>query len=861
MSNNTKNFTLIKLGEKLKFFKGLDLYKSYEVLNKTLTDLNNTKFCVNISFSEVDDPDVISLQKKLLRNLGILQKPEEFFVGDITKYKDKLCVYLKYWLYEQLIVNDFSNFEINLLFDFLEKHKNGCMKDKSLEKTCNFYKLSLKDINEIKNLYDYIEFLNHNDIKIYDEISKDHEWVNYFKKGLDLYKISKIRCSSDKHNNYCYEFNEFEKIYKEKSPYFSCKEKLLTLLHNKDTTLTGKSLQDNAHEGTLDPVLYNLLKKNNLLNEVKLHSFYELLKSHSKTSTSSSCVSINKYPIKEEAVICNLFEHVKNILEKWDESYAKYQDLSPNKSCEYLNYWLYGKLIHLNATPCDIEIFYLLWHKYVMDKEKLINKCNNEKSYGFSKEELINKKKLFDFLEYFKVIKEKLSDVKNENTNEYCKYIKDIFELYKYMVHKKILQSYNEEIKLFKKVLSDNNVLHLLDEKCPNMCLGLVFNEKYKTLCKFEEKPLTEQEKEKLNLCKNPEGINTVGHDDGNHEKIYDVTNLPTYSVYKELNADITGQNYYTICSKLIWYDEKHCGIFNLCNKLVRNLIKYSKMKNKERTEHCSYITHWLYDQIGKIQNINSNNLYNTVAVSELFKVRNDILHQLDTFDCLYNTPNINLKEKKEQKYLHDYFKNHSEMKCEDASSGNKCENYCNYITFISKIYAKYIDECCHCFESGYCRGKCPDFFKCDDNYNPHTLFEKLECNKFKELRETIKKVDRQIPEDHFVKWITDISVKLPHLLNWDNKKSSITSEEADNKITWDQFYIFALVSFGFFGVFLIFFIFYKFTPLGSYFNNRDSRKKMSYFENFEQQYLEDNVELSHGNKNNQRMRLAYHQA
>ncbi|SBT02947.1 PIR Superfamily Protein, partial [Plasmodium ovale curtisi] len=252
MSINNKNFILIKLEEKLKFFQGLDLYKSYEVLNKSLADLNNTNFCVNISFSELDDPDVISLQKKLLRNLGILQKPEEFFVGDITKSKDKLCVYLKYWLYEQLIVNDFSNFEINLLFDFLEKHKNGCMKDKSLEKTCNFYKLSLKDIHEIKNLYDYIEFLNNKDIKIYDEISKDHEWVSYFKKGLDLYKISKIRCSSDKHNNYCYEFNEFEKIYKEKSPYFSCKEKLLTLLHNKETTLTGHSPQDNAHEGTLD---------------------------------------------------------------------------------------------------------------------------------------------------------------------------------------------------------------------------------------------------------------------------------------------------------------------------------------------------------------------------------------------------------------------------------------------------------------------------------------------------------------------------------------------------------------------------------------------------------------------------------
>ncbi|SBT51921.1 PIR Superfamily Protein [Plasmodium ovale wallikeri] len=93
------------------------------------------------------------------------------------------------------------------------------------------------------------------------------------------------------------------------------------------------------------------------------------------------------------------------------------------------------------------------------------------------------------------------------------------------------------------------------------------------------------------------------------------------------------------------------------------------------------------------------------------------------------------------------------------------------------------------------------------------------------------------------------------------NKKSSIIPEVVPDKITSDPYYTFALGSFGFLGVFLILFTLYKFTPMGSYFNNTDARSKESYFENFEQQFLEDEVQFTHGNTQNRRMRIAYHQA
>lgn len=68
------------------------------------------------------------------------------------------------------------------------------MKVVSFNKPCNIYKLSLVNIHKIKNLYDYSEILHDSDTTKYDLISKDKEYLAYFKKGLALYKNSKITC-------------------------------------------------------------------------------------------------------------------------------------------------------------------------------------------------------------------------------------------------------------------------------------------------------------------------------------------------------------------------------------------------------------------------------------------------------------------------------------------------------------------------------------------------------------------------------------------------------------------------------------------------------------------------------------------
>ncbi|SBS94703.1 PIR Superfamily Protein, partial [Plasmodium ovale curtisi] len=238
-----------------------------------------------------------------------------------------------------------------------------------------------------------------------------------------------------------------------------------------------------------------------------------------------------------------------------------------------------------------------------------------------------------------------------------------------------------------------------------------------------------------------------------------------------------------------------------------------------------------------KILNVDEKNIYDKDALGEFFHVGYDILNKLDIFDCFYNTVNVNFEEQREKKHLHDYFKNYGNFNCKVSSENNECQKYCEYVLFINILYRKYLDKSCDCFKYEGCKERYPYYFKCDEKYNPFKLFHKLQCKKFEQLSNDFK------------------------TLNWGNKKSFIIPEVVHDKIMSDPFNTFALGSLGFLGVFLILFILYKFTPMRSYSNNRDARNKESYFENFEQQFLEDEVQFKHGNTQNRRMHIAYHQA
>ncbi|SBS90348.1 PIR Superfamily Protein [Plasmodium ovale curtisi] len=874
MSNNRKGFTHIELTDKFDFFKTLDIHKFYEAINESCNAKEKSALCDTITLSGLEDPDVIGFFRKYFCKSNSSLKYQEFFVNS-AKSKNEHCIYFKYWLYDKLIIDGFNQHQINIIFDFIERNKNDFMKVLNTQTPCAFYRLNLKDVYTLKNIYDYAELFYATEMKNYGEIFKNKEYFSYFTKGFDLYKNSKIVCLSDSSSTYCNEFNEHEKIYdkyKKELSLLSCQERFLSSLYNKDTELTEESLQiGKTSSDTLDPSLKALFLNDKTAEKEKLQEFYELLSKRYETCKNDSCNSLKDYFVKEKGFICNLLEFVEKILDVWGTENIKGTELDSNKYCDYLNYWIYDKFRHFYGTPCDIEIFYYIWHDLAYKRHQKGKTCYNKKYYGFSKEELGNKKILFDFLQYYDKIKRKLIDIKDDNWKSYCNYIQFIFQLYKSMAQKNGSQVYTEELRLFQKKFLGNAELHFLERKCPSMCLDLVFNLKYKTLCPLDEKPSVTNEKADLNICEIAELSNINPEVSKNYEKEYIFEDLNTYSVYNKLNREVITDNYYSFCSKLLPFSSKNCGIYGLCVKLARNIKDLSYMKNKERIARCEYIIHWMFDKIRKILKIDTNNNYDTKALNEFFKVGYDIFHKLGVSDCLYNTTNVNFDEQKEIKNLHDYFKDFDKISCDNATNSTKCEKYCEYVQYINSLYGEYIDNCCYCFKSGGCMDRCPDYFKCDDIYNPHNLFEKLKCKNIQKFNEGMKKVDKPPFADHYVTWLTEHfgKEKEKPLLKLEEKELSITPkmessstpEKVCDKITCDPFYVSALGVLGLMGFLLISFILYKITPLGSYFHNKDARKKKTHFQQSEEKLLEDDFEFNGTNMKNRRLRLAYHQA
>ncbi|SBT54155.1 PIR Superfamily Protein [Plasmodium ovale wallikeri] len=608
MSKLRNNFTLTELADKYSFIRELDLYKFYEELDKLYKDEGNLNLRDTFSHLGVEDPDLMKFLKKITRILKGLSN-QEIFVDKLTKKKDKHCIYLKYWLYDKLIIDGLQKHDIKIISDFLNSKKNDLGKIVSSDKPCKFHKLNLNDIYELKNIFDYSEILHDTDISIYDEILKDPKYLNYLKNGLSLYRRGKIRCLSGKKNEYCNEFNEYTESYdnyKTKLPYLSCREKFLSSLLKKDTTSKGESLRgDGTNEHTLDTVFYTLLKKDEIDEKIDLNKFYKLLNTYNGTHTPKICDSLKDEHMKKKDSICKLFGRVENILKKWDDIIKVYNKLDPKESCSYLNYWIYDKLGDIDGTPCDIDNFYFLWYDYYIDisRNNTKNKCYNDKYYVFNTEELRNKKKMFDFLVYYNTMEDKFKETKNDRKKDYCPYIKGIFELYKFMERKNDSNSYMEELKLFRNKFS-NEELNYLEEFCPDMCLGFVFNKKLKTLCPFEEFSSPELVKEKVKPCEN-----LVSNND------YNFSNLPTTTIYNSLNSNITTNTYYSTCERLIQFNDNHCGIYDLCTKFVRNLKKLSRMEVEKRTDYCEYITHWVYDEVRKIPNIVLENMNDTDAL------------------------------------------------------------------------------------------------------------------------------------------------------------------------------------------------------------------------------------------------------
>ncbi|KMZ87226.1 hypothetical protein PVBG_04011 [Plasmodium vivax Brazil I] len=468
------------------------------------------------------------------------------------------------------------------------------------------------------------------------------------------------------------------------------------------------------------------------------------------------------------------------------------------KSCHHLMYWIYGSIIESDVDLYNmISIYDNLGN---LLKETCFNDMK-EKFYikfvrAYDTKVLRNKKAMYDFLEYYKRISEILNgNISNADSKVYCDYIEYMLNLYNVMVKENRQKFYCEEILAFDEKFSGNGNLNFIKSKCKNISINLLFNQNHKKLCSIEDEPINNSQPKEVAKSATNENV---------------LKDIEFHKLCEEFNKENDMDKYKDHCNGISKLTGNYEGVSDMCKKLARNLTNVSKLDNtKKRSTGCSYFVYWVYEQLNKLNSIKSNYSYTNPAIKELYKVVNRInMEEFKDKGC-YVYFDYTLDEWNEWKLLHDYFMNYEcTIDKKTDTNSDTCKIKCENLHKINELYAKYLGKCCTYFSNGEYSNECPEFFECNDKYNPYELYVSLSCN-FDETRKNFIKVEKPEFIDYYAKDITKKS-KEQSLLNRSSVTHSETPMIADDTSIFDLFYTFVLGAFGLLGASLFFFVFYK---------------------------------------------------
>ncbi|EDL42886.1 variable surface protein Vir21-related [Plasmodium vivax] len=237
--NNKNNYNLRNKG----------LYLSYNDFNKECKWSYRDLYCSDALTNFVDE-SIRPLYKKLWNNLFKVKYFSEDFKS-LPKEKKKICIYLKYWFYDQLLSKNISNDGIGKFFSAWESTSQGYKRDLI---GCELYKMSLNEIKETKLLYDYfLLYDGYNNDELVSHKIYVSPYCQYLKEAADVYKKRKIECVSGNNIERCKEFKNYIKNYMIKND--------ITLFKGKCKNEEQRVERMDATETMFNPALKELVEK------------------------------------------------------------------------------------------------------------------------------------------------------------------------------------------------------------------------------------------------------------------------------------------------------------------------------------------------------------------------------------------------------------------------------------------------------------------------------------------------------------------------------------------------------------------------------------------------------------------------
>ncbi|EDL47205.1 variable surface protein Vir21, putative [Plasmodium vivax] len=209
MASNAKAYTLKDFSDNNHELKKTDLYTFYHHHFDKICDntADSLYFCDSFNGDKSLDSPLQEFYRKLDRNLKLIPKLLAQPAEDISVDKHKLCFYLKYWFYDQVIAKEIKNAQITQLLSIWERNK----REKSFE--CEHDVKSLPIIKKLKEYYDYYLFFEaYNNTDNMNKEICNKKYCKYLEDARYSYLLFTTKCFSKNDNSvkeYCNEFIEY----------------------------------------------------------------------------------------------------------------------------------------------------------------------------------------------------------------------------------------------------------------------------------------------------------------------------------------------------------------------------------------------------------------------------------------------------------------------------------------------------------------------------------------------------------------------------------------------------------------------------------------------------------------------------
>ncbi|SBS92553.1 PIR protein [Plasmodium ovale] len=300
---------------------------------------------------------------------------------------------------------------------------------------------------------------------------------------------------------------------------------------------------------------------------------------------------------------------------------------------------------------------------------------------------------------------------------------------------------------------------------------------------------------------------------------------LPAHKIYDEFNESRDDNYCNTYFQEALNLERNYPEVRELCVNfagIMKRLTNYSSNKSYI-TERCKLLNFWLYHKISKNFSKYMNDIFNDDIVWAFTDGWDQINATLLNNYCSSRyEPKIRIDDLNDYKEFYDYIKNQENIYPTGFTDMKECNKYYSYVSYINNIYERNKKKCCD-VQNSTCN---MFYFDCSEKYVPQKLMDQFNCDTYQRINEPSSghEGDTLAQENE--------ADQSPSRSRDTNSLNSDTPATPVSKAAMS-------VAFPMIGIFFIYPLIHKFTPFGSWLQNKVLRKKVKFTNELQDEYHE----------------------